>query len=92
MLCVLYMRQRVVQLSWQQALLLTGALMAFFVRELALPANAFYSFFSRYVLLATLVTVLFLRLLPARLSEELPDILFRLGMIKKAPRKDARAD
>ena len=83
LLSVLYMRQRVVQLSWRQALVLTAFLMACFTRELALPANAFYSFFSRYVLLATLVTAASLRLLPPRLASELPDVLFRLGFLQR---------
>ena len=83
LLSVLYMRQRVVQLSWRQALALTGVLSAYFTRELALPANAFYSFFSRYVLLATLVTAAALRLLPPRLASELPDVLFRLGFLQR---------
>ena len=83
LLSVLYMRQRVVQLSWRQALVLTALLMACFTRELALPANAFFSFFSRYVLLATLVTAASLRLLPPRLASELPDVLFRLGFLQR---------
>lgn len=79
----MYMRQRVVQLSWLQAVLLTAFLMAYYVRELALPANAFYDFFSRYVLMAILVTVASLRLMPPRLASELPEVLFRLGMLRR---------
>ncbi len=83
MLVVLYMRQRALNVAWWHALLAAAALMALFARELALPANAFYAFFARYVIGATAVTALLARLLPAHLLSEMPEVLFRIGILSR---------
>jgi hypothetical protein len=66
------MRQRVVNLAWWQALLLGCVAAGAFARELALPANAFWAFFVRYVVIATAATALLARLLPPHLTSEMP--------------------
>ena len=69
---VLYMRQTLLDVRWWQAVGVAGALMAFFARELALPANAFWLFFAQYVVGATAATALLARLLPEHLLSEMP--------------------
>ena len=69
---VLYMRQTLLNVRWWQALGAAAALMAFFARELALEANAFWRFFAQYVVAATAATVLLARILPEHLLSEMP--------------------
>ena len=69
---VLYMRQTLINVRWWQALGAAAALMAYFARELALEANAFWRFFAQYVVAATAATVLLARILPEHLLSEMP--------------------
>lgn len=71
-LVVLYMRQEVLNLRWWQAIAAAAVLSAIFARELALPANAFWHFFTRYTIVATAIVAVLARVLPPRLTSELP--------------------
>ena len=88
---VLYMRQTLLDVRWWQAVGVAGVLMAVFARELALPANAYWLFFARYVVGATLATVVLARLLPAHLLSEMPEILFRTGILRQPAAEPRRA-
>ncbi len=77
------MRQQVLQLAWWQTFALAGGLMVWYAKELALPRNAFWSFFSRYLLFALLGTAVALRFVPRSLQSELPDVLFRVGFMRR---------
>ena len=92
MLVVLYMRQSALNVRWWQAVALAGALMVRFSPELALESNAFYLFFARYLVGATLATALLARLLPQHLLSEMPEVLQRVGILRApaaAPRPKA---
>lgn len=84
-LVVLYLRQNLVDMSWRAALMLCSFLLLFFAQELSLPANAFWSFFARYVVCAILITAVTAHIVPTWLiSSELADLLVRVGIL--APR------
>jgi hypothetical protein len=88
---VLYMRQEAVNVPWWLAVLVAAGLTAYFGPELALPANAFASFFARYVIIATLVTAVLARLLPQHLTSEMPVRFFVAGAAGRVAASQARA-
>ena len=65
------------------------ALSGYFARELSLPVNMFWSFFSAYTIGGTLLLAVGLPLLPRKLADALPEFVFRVGFVRRAPRTSA---
>ena len=76
-LVVLFMRQTVVSVAWWQVV--PVAAFASFV----VPVGSFAAYFSRYLIFGVLATACMLRLVPPALASGLPEVLFRVGLLRK---------
>ena len=81
-LIVLFMRQNVVSITWWAVLPLAAAA-THLLGESSVPGLEFALFFSRYLLFGILATATVLRFVPASLSAELPEVLFRVGLLRR---------
>lgn len=82
MLVVLFMRQTVVRVAWWQVVPVAGA------ASLVLPVGyPFAGYFTRYLIFGVLGTALMLRLVPPALASGLPEVLFRVGLLRRTPRE-----
>jgi hypothetical protein len=78
-LVVLFMRQTVVAVRWWQVLPFAGAAAYH-------AAGGFPAFFSRYLAGTLITTAVLLPLVPTQLASALPDVLFRIGLLRRGKR------
>ena len=76
------MRQTVVRVAWWWLTPLAAA------ASLLVPVSyPFAGYFSRYMLFGVLGTAFMLRMVPPALASGLPEVLFRVGLLRRAPRE-----
>ena len=74
---MLFMRQSVVGLRWWMVLPLA------FAATLHTAGGNFPAFFSRYLLVALVAAAVLLPRLPPALAAELPEVLLRVGILRR---------